>query len=216
MNFAFYVSGAASRFRAALKGERTDLLADTRLVFADSDRCSDLAGHLNPRGIRFVCADYNSMAAQRSDRSRVLSDLLLGELRACAIDYCFCFGSHILGGELLREYAERIVNFHPSILPAYPGLMAVDQALRHRSFLLGNTAHFVVDAVDAGPVIMQSVTSAEVFDSAGYDGVLNLQLPMLYQIYDWLKNGRLVVEHGKVRIAGVKAPAASFFPPLEQ
>lgn len=61
----------------------------------------------------------------------------------------------ILSGEAVRRFPERIVNIHPSLLPAFPGARAVEQALAAGVSETGVTIHFVVEAVDAGPIIAQ-------------------------------------------------------------
>jgi phosphoribosylglycinamide formyltransferase-1 len=58
---------------------------------------------------------------------------------------------------MLRAFAGRVVNVHPSLLPAFPGLRAWEQALQHGAKVTGCTVHFVDDGVDSGPIIMQAV-----------------------------------------------------------
>ena len=61
----------------------------------------------------------------------------------------------LLGGEFVRRFANRIVNVHPALLPSFPGLDAVGQALEHGVALTGVTVHFVDEGVDSGPIILQ-------------------------------------------------------------
>jgi phosphoribosylglycinamide formyltransferase-1 len=61
----------------------------------------------------------------------------------------------VLKAPLLRAYAGRIMNVHPSLLPAFPGLRAWQQALRYGAKLTGCTVHFVEEGVDTGPIILQ-------------------------------------------------------------
>jgi phosphoribosylglycinamide formyltransferase-1 len=61
----------------------------------------------------------------------------------------------VLKAPLLRAYAGRIVNVHPSLLPAFPGLRAWEQALQYGARLTGCTVHFVEESVDTGPIILQ-------------------------------------------------------------
>lgn len=61
-----------------------------------------------------------------------------------------------LHATLLEPYAGRIVNLHPSLLPAFPGLDAIGQAWRHGVRVTGCTVHLVEDAIDAGPIVAQS------------------------------------------------------------
>ncbi len=61
----------------------------------------------------------------------------------------------VLKQPLLQAFAGRIMNIHPSLLPAFPGLHAWEQAVEYGARLSGCTVHFVDDGVDTGPIIMQ-------------------------------------------------------------
>ncbi|MFL5892439.1 MAG: phosphoribosylglycinamide formyltransferase [Solirubrobacterales bacterium] len=61
----------------------------------------------------------------------------------------------LLSPEFVRRYPNRIVNVHPALLPSFPGLDAVGQALRHGVRVTGVTVHFVDEGVDSGPIILQ-------------------------------------------------------------
>jgi phosphoribosylglycinamide formyltransferase 1 len=61
----------------------------------------------------------------------------------------------ILKGDFLRAFPQRVVNIHPSLLPAFPGLEAWKQALDHGVKLTGCTVHYVDQGIDAGPIIAQ-------------------------------------------------------------
>jgi phosphoribosylglycinamide formyltransferase-1 len=61
----------------------------------------------------------------------------------------------ILGAEFIRRFEGRIVNVHPSLLPAFPGVRAIEKAIDHGVPLGGVSVHFVDDGVDSGPIILQ-------------------------------------------------------------
>ena len=61
----------------------------------------------------------------------------------------------ILKGEFLRAFAQRVVNIHPALLPAFPGLEAWKQALEYGVKFTGATVHFVDQGVDTGPILAQ-------------------------------------------------------------
>jgi phosphoribosylglycinamide formyltransferase-1 len=61
----------------------------------------------------------------------------------------------VMKSPMLHAFAGRLINVHPSLLPAFPGLRAWEQALNHGVKLTGSTVHFVDEGVDAGPIIMQ-------------------------------------------------------------
>ena len=61
----------------------------------------------------------------------------------------------LLTPAFIRRFAGRIVNVHPALLPAFPGLGAIDQALEHGVKVAGVTVHFVDEGVDSGPIMLQ-------------------------------------------------------------
>ena len=61
----------------------------------------------------------------------------------------------LLTPEFIRRFAGRIVNVHPALLPAFPGLGAIEQALDHGVKVAGVTVHFVDEGVDSGPIVLQ-------------------------------------------------------------
>ena len=63
----------------------------------------------------------------------------------------------VLGSKFIREFNNRIINIHPSLLPAFPGLHSPKQALDYGVKFAGCTVHYVNEEVDGGPIIMQSV-----------------------------------------------------------
>ena len=72
----------------------------------------------------------------------------------------------ILGSVLLRRFPSRVMNVHPSLLPAFPGLEAQAQAIRYGVKLSGCTVHFVDDGIDSGPVILQQAVEVLPSDTA--------------------------------------------------
>lgn len=77
-------------------------------------------------------------------------------LRQSGVDLVVLAGfMRVLKGEFLRAFEGRIVNIHPSLLPAFPGLEAWNQALEYGVKVTGCTVHYVDAGVDAGPIIAQ-------------------------------------------------------------
>lgn len=212
LNIAFYVSGKASRLRKIIEGDDRELMSSTRLVVSDSMKNIDLSVTLKGTGIFFNCFEYERL---KGDKKRNLSDKLLQLFQDHQIDYCFCFGDHILKGALLELYKNRIINFHPSILPSFKGRNAIDQAIREGAILLGNTAHFLTEKLDGGPIIMQSVIHISKFESEGYDAVLDQQLVMVKQIFDWISNGKISIADNRVHIKNIDFKSQVFFPGLQ-
>jgi phosphoribosylglycinamide formyltransferase-1 len=80
----------------------------------------------------------------------------VGALRDAGVEWVALAGfMRIVGPELLNAYAGRIVNIHPSLLPAFPGLDAQRQALEYGVRVAGCTVHLVNEGVDTGPIVLQ-------------------------------------------------------------
>jgi phosphoribosylglycinamide formyltransferase-1 len=93
-----------------------------------------------------------SAYADRDERDRGLGDWL-AERR---VDLVVLAGfMEIVSGGFIRRFEGRIINVHPSLLPAFPGLQAVRRALEHGVKVIGVTVHFVDEGVDSGPIILQ-------------------------------------------------------------
>jgi len=70
---------------------------------------------------------------------------------------CLAGFMRIISPQFIRKYKNKILNMHPALLPAFPGLNAQKQAIEYGSKYSGCTVHFVDDGVDTGPIIIQSV-----------------------------------------------------------
>jgi phosphoribosylglycinamide formyltransferase-1 len=96
----------------------------------------------------FVAADY----PDRAERDRAIADWLVSrgvELVVLAVYM------QLLSGEFLDRFPDRVINVHPALLPAFPGLAAVEQGLAYGVKVFGVTVHFVDGGVDTGPIILQ-------------------------------------------------------------
>ncbi len=94
---------------------------------------------------------------------------MIAALREAYVDYVILAGyMRLLSPEFIRAFPERILNIHPSLLPAFPGLHAQRQALDYGAKVAGCTVHFVDEAVDHGTIILQrTVPVLDSDDEAG-------------------------------------------------
>ena len=90
--------------------------------------------------------------ADRPARDRELGDFLAGHDVELVVLAGFM---ELLSPEFLARFRDRVVNVHPSLLPAFPGLGAIEQALLYGVRVTGVTVHFVDEGVDTGPILMQ-------------------------------------------------------------
>ena len=118
----------------------------------------------------------------------------------------------VLGADFVRRYSGRMVNIHPSLLPAFPGLHTHRRALQEGVKLHGCTVHFVTPQVDHGPIIVQAAVQVRVGDTEA--ALAARVLKQEHRIYPrairWFLEGRLVVENGQVRVSGTEASQSVF------
>ena len=93
----------------------------------------------------------------RGEPSREAHDAkIVAALRARSVDWvCLAGYMRLLSKELIRAFPQRILNIHPSLLPAFPGLDAQTQALAHGVKVSGCTVHLVDEGLDSGPIVTQ-------------------------------------------------------------
>lgn len=224
MKYGFYISGNAGRFTLALQ---ENILHGGNTAFALTDNLrrselykvtgnSKLKEACEKQGIPLFEYSYEKNGLTGKERNKFISDKFLDLLNKYKCNYGFLWGGGLLlTGDILSKYEWKLINFHPSILPAYKGMFkAIDLALKDKTLLLGNTAHFVNEFADDGTTIMQSIISANNF--IDYDSVLNLQIPMFRQIISWIEQKRFCFENGKFYIKDAKYQIGTFIPNLEE
>lgn len=213
MNYGFYISGGSDRLKKFLL-QKGVLYSNIKVIISEYEIEKELKKILDEKNIKVVLYEYGNLGTTNKERNLKFSNCLLVELRKYKIDFCFSFGSHILSGELLHEYKYKIVNFHPALLPMYPGRKAIDQAVDdNRALLVGNTAHFIDEGVDTGPIIMQSVIPLQSFlNSNNYEVVLDLQIHMLNQLIEIFEKKCLEIIDNKVSIIGADYNSSFTFP----
>jgi phosphoribosylglycinamide formyltransferase-1 len=121
----------------------------------------------------------------------------------------------ILSDGFVRHYAGRLMNIHPSLLPAFPGLHTHRRALEEGVRIHGCTVHFVTPALDHGPVIIQA--AVPVLDSDDEATLAARVLRQEHRIYPqavrWFAEGRLRLDDGRVHLAGELAESAVLVSP---
>ena len=106
----------------------------------------------------------------------------------------------LLSGQFVSQFSGRILNIHPSLLPAFPGLDAQYQALSHGVKVTGCTVHFVNEDLDSGPILLQS--AVPVLDTDTVESLSSRILIEEHRIYSeaiaWILRGNYRVEGRRV------------------
>ena len=201
------ISGRGSNLLAILESiERGELAARVVLVVSNRSEAAGLA-HARARGIPTLVVDR----ATCPDRDR-RQEAIRTALDRAGVGLVVCAGwDEILRPAFVAAYAGRILNTHPSLLPAFAGgLRAQAEALAHGVKVSGCTIHFVTDEIDGGPIVLQRPVPVLEDDSpetlaARILAEEHRALPEAVRLY---AAGRLRIEGRRVRIVprGVAFP----------
>jgi len=146
------ISGRGSNMQAIIDAVRDGRL-DARIAVVISNR-SDAPGLQRAReaGIETLVCDHRPHRT-RDDYDRSLVD----ELKRRGVTLvCLAGFMRLLGGAFLSAFPNAVLNVHPSLLPAFPGVDAQRQALAHGVRVTGATVHLVTPELDGGPIILQA------------------------------------------------------------
>ncbi len=193
------LSGRGSNFLAI-----ADSIAQGRL---DAQIAVVISNREDTPGItaaRERCLTACTLPSRGLDRE-VYDRQLIAELDDHKVDFvCLAGYMRLLSGHFIRHYAMRILNIHPSLLPAFPGLDAQHQALEHGVKFSGCTVHFVDEGLDSGPIIKQAVVP--VLDG---DTVESLSARILVEEHRIYSESLALVLSGKYRVEGRRVIASS-------
>ena len=186
------ISGRGSNFVAIADHVAAgDLEAEIAVVISNRAEAPGLE-LARQRGLCAVCIPSKGLDREVYDR------MLIGELKNRGVEIvCLAGFMRLLSAAFIHEYPNRILNIHPSLLPAFPGLDAQHQALEHGVRVAGCTVHFVDEYLDAGPIVLQA--PVPVLDS---DTVETLSARILKEEHRIYSEALRIVVGGRYRIEG--------------
>ena len=186
------ISGRGSNFVAIADHVAAgDLEAEIAVVISNRPEAPGLE-LARRRGLCAVCIPSKGLDREAYDR------MLIEELRNRGVEIvCLAGFMRLLSAAFIREYPNRVLNIHPSLLPAFPGLDAQRQALEHGVRVAGCTVHFVDEYLDAGPIVLQA--PVPVLDG---DTVETLSARILKEEHRIYSEALGIVVGGRYRIEG--------------
>jgi phosphoribosylglycinamide formyltransferase-1 len=198
MNIAVLVSGRGSNLQAMIDSiENGYLKARISVVISDIENAYAL-GRAKKHGVEAVFVDPEKYSSKELYEKQVLAVLKKHNAELILLAGYM----KILGKTLLSAYKDRILNIHPALLPAFPGLHAQKQAFEHGVKVAGCTVHFVDETLDGGAIILQRCV--EVKEDDTYETLADRILEQEHKIYPeavklFVEN-RLRIEGRKVKI----------------
>jgi len=199
------ISGRGSNLAALIEAANAGTI-DGAVTHVISNR-PDAGGlaHAQRNGIATTVVDHRAFAT-RDEFDAALADAIDASEPELIVLAGFM---RILGAAFVHRYAGRMLNIHPSLLPAYPGTGTHGRALADRATRHGCTVHLVTPDVDGGPIVAQS----EVPVLSGDDPttlaarVLEAEHRLLPQVVGWFCAGRIDVDGDRVRITAPRPDA---------
>jgi len=190
---AVLVSGRGSNLQAIMDSiDREELDAHLSIVISNTKDAMALK-RAEKHEIKTIFIDPSNYSSSKEyDKALVL------KLKEFSIDLiCLAGYMRILGEEIIQTFEKKIINIHPSLLPAFPGLNAQKQAINHGVKFSGCTVHFVDFGVDSGPIILQTVVP--VYDN---DDEKSLSKRILEQEHYLYPKAIKMIQENKVRLNG--------------
>ena len=187
------ISGRGSNMLALVEAVRSGRITETEIAVVISDK-PNAAGLTRAGELGLQTQVVERHGRTREDHDRETVDVL----RSHQVDFvCLAGYMRVLSAYFLEEFRHRILNIHPSLLPAFPGLNAQLQAIEHGVKFTGCTVHFVDETLDGGPIIAQR--SIPVYED---DTEESLSARILEQEHQLYPEAVAFVVSGKYEISG--------------
>jgi phosphoribosylglycinamide formyltransferase-1 len=192
-NLGIMLSGRGSNFEAIAKSVAERRIPDARIAVVISNR-GDAGGIATAQRLGIPSVVIPSKGKDRETHDREI----VAALREHKVDLvCLAGYMRLLSPWFVRQFPHRILNIHPSLLPAFPGLEAQEQAFAYGVKVTGCTVHFVDEELDHGPIIVQK--TVPVFDT---DDEHSLAVRILEQEHVAYSEAINIVLKGGFKIAG--------------
>lgn len=192
-NLGILLSGRGSNFEAVAKNVASGKISEAKIAIVISNR-AEAGGLARARelGLETLVIPSKGKAREEHDREVVAA------LQQHKVDLiCLAGYMRLLSPWFVKQFPQRILNIHPSLLPAFPGLEAQEQAFAYGVKVAGCTVHFVDEELDHGPIIVQRAIS--VLDS---DDEKSLAARILEQEHMAYSDAINLVLAGRYKIAG--------------
>jgi phosphoribosylglycinamide formyltransferase-1 len=189
------LSGRGSNFEAIAANVLAGKLAcDIGFVFSNK---AEALGLVRARQLGLPSGALPSAGVERAAFDAQVIDLLKDN----GVDLvCLAGYMRLLSGGFVAQFPQRILNIHPSLLPAFPGLDAQYQALAHGVKVTGCTVHLVDEHLDSGPILLQS--AVPVLDGDTLETLSSRILKEEHKLYSeaigWMAKGNLRIEGRRV------------------
>lgn len=198
------VSGRGSNLQAILNAVRDGRLPAEILAVISNEPSAPAVARARTAGIPVHVIDHGPYPTREEFDRALMQQIDTYQPRLVALAGFM----RILSDAFIEHYHGRLINIHPSLLPAFPGLNTHARALKSGAKYHGASVHFVTREVDGGPIIIQA--SVPVLPDDSPETLAERVLAEEHRIYPlavgWFLNNRLVVDQGRVLLDGQQRP----------
>lgn len=192
-HLAILISGRGSNMLALGEAVRDGRIPNAEIAIVVSDKAG-AAGLISAQELGLKTQVVERRGRTREDHDAEIIDVL----KSHRVDVvCLAGYMRVLSAYFLEEFRDRILNIHPSLLPAFPGLNAQLQAIEHGVKFTGCTVHFVDETLDGGPIVAQRVVPVHEDDTEE-----SLSARILEQEHQLYPEAVAFVIGGKYELAG--------------
>ena len=201
MKLGVLVSGSGSNLQAMMdRVQAGHLPGITLALVVANDPAAYALVRAKNAGVATACVDHREFSSREA-----FDAALVRRLQDAGVDTVALAGfMRILTPVFLDAFPGRVLNIHPALLPAFPGVHAQGQQAEYGVRLAGCTVHFVDERMDHGPIIIQAAVPSMPGDTAQSLGarILALEHRIYPQALAWLAAGRIVVRGRQVEVVG--------------
>jgi phosphoribosylglycinamide formyltransferase-1 len=193
MKIGILISGRGSNMVAIVDAVKSGEIpgSEVGVVISDKPNAAGLE-KARERGVETVVVERKGRTREEHDAE------IIAELQRRGVELvCLAGYMRLLSKSFVRAFENKIINIHPSLLPAFPGLDAQKQAIEHGVKISGCTVHFVDEDLDAGPIILQKAVEVTSEDTAE-----SLSAKILEHEHAAYVEAVSLVAKGKVKIEG--------------
>jgi phosphoribosylglycinamide formyltransferase 1 len=192
-NLGILLSGRGSNFEAIASNIAAGRIPNARIAVVISNK-PDAGGLITAKRLGLTALAIPSKDVAREEHDRAL----VAALKEHKVDLiCLAGYMRLLSPWFVQQFPQRILNIHPSLLPAFPGLEAQEQAFAYGVKVSGCTVHFVDDELDHGAIIVQKAVAV-----SGEDDEHTLAARILDQEHIAYSEAIRIVLQGKYKIVG--------------
>lgn len=189
-------SGSGTNFQALAEGLRgSNAQVAVLICNVPGAKCLERAKSL---GVTAEVLDHKAFASREA-----YDEALIAALKKHKVELiCLAGFMRLLTPAFLAAFPQRVINVHPALLPSFPGMHGIKQALDYGAKVTGCTVHFVDEGTDTGPVIAQAAQPVlETDDEASLAARIHADEHRLYvQAVKWFADGKLSVEGRRVQV----------------